>query len=251
MCDKLKSFCDHIKPVACYSAKCDAVVEDIFQLLKTCSRFPVSHCVLGGGLPSAKNTSTCVKADADMTVFVHWPDCMNSTWIPLKKELVLDDWWRVLFQNTTPDHPDDIIHRTANSLHFYYHGIPIDLLVGFLFNSDPVQHRSFVLTLLRVAHRLVQVKHRMEAMTRLIKCLGSELTGDGVCWMREKSQFVMDIARQFSTQAHWYTDQLYNTVIKLVGNSVQEFGGSCRRSALAGGKRVFEDLNQKNKNLMI
>jgi hypothetical protein len=42
---------------------------------------------------------------------------------------------------------------------------------------------------------------------------------------------------------------------------VQEFGGSCRRSALAGGKRVFEDLNQKkrvfgdlnqkNKNLMI
>jgi hypothetical protein len=42
---------------------------------------------------------------------------------------------------------------------------------------------------------------------------------------------------------------------------VPEFGGSCRRSALAGGKPVFEDLNQKkrvyedlkqkNTNLMI
>ena len=43
----------------------------------------------------------------------------------------------------------------------------------------------------------------------------------------------------------WYTYQLYDTVIKLVGNCVQEFGGNCRRSALAGGKRVFEDLIQK------
>ena len=28
---------------------------------------------------------------------------------------------------------------------------------------------------------------------------------------------------------------------------MQEFGGICRRSALAGGKRVFEDLNQKKR----
>ena len=50
-----------------------------------------------------------------------------------------------------------------------------------------------------------------------------------------------------SALIHWYTYQLYNTVIKLVGNSVQEFGGICRRSALAGGKRVFEDLIQKKR----
>jgi len=53
----------------------------------------------------------------------------------------------------------------------------------------------------------VQVKHRMEPMTRLIKCLGSELTGDGVTWMREKSQFVMDLARlgKFWSQTVLYT----------------------------------------------
>jgi hypothetical protein len=39
--------------------------------------------------------------------------------------------------------------------------------------------------------------------------------------------------------------------MKLVGNSVQEFGGSCRRSAHAGGKRVFDDLIQKNEYLKI
>ena len=68
-------------------------------------------------------------------------------------------------------------------------------------------------------------------------------------------------AGSVAADKHWYTYQPYNTVIKLVGNCVQEFGGSCRRSALTGGKRVFEDLNQKkrvfedlnqkNKNLMI
>ena len=44
---------------------------------------------------------------------------LNTTWIPLRKELVLEDWWRVIFQNTVPDKPDDVIHKTANSLHFY------------------------------------------------------------------------------------------------------------------------------------
>ena len=188
MRDRLRSFCDKIKPKDCYSDECDRIVEELFQLLKNYSKFPVSHCVLGGGLPSAKNTSTCLKADADMTVFVSWPGELNSTWIPLKKELVLDDWWKVLFLNTTPDHPEDIIHRTANSLHFYYQGVPIDVLVGFQFSSDPGQHRSRVLAILRVAHRLVQTMCRMEFMAKLIKCLGSELTDAGVKWMREKSK---------------------------------------------------------------
>jgi hypothetical protein len=35
--------------------------------------------------------------------------------------------------------------------------------------------------------------------------------------------------------------------IPVFSRSVQEFGGSCRRSALAGAKRVFEDLNQKKR----
>ena len=33
--------------------------------------------------------------------------------------------------------------------------------------------------------------------------------------------------------------------MKLWDNCEQEFGGVCRRGALAGGKRVFEDLNTK------
>ena len=204
---KLESFCDYIKPPTSYTNHCDKIVDEIFHILKTSSRFPVTHCVLGGGLPSAKNTSTCLKADADMAVFVHWPSTMNSTWIPLKKELVLDDWWKILFQNTTPDQPDDVIYRTANSLHFYYRGVSVDLLVGFQFHTNLAVHRSSVLSLLCVAHRLVQTKYRGEAMTRLIKCMGSELTGDGVEWMRNKSEFVMDMARlaKFWSQTVLYT----------------------------------------------
>ena len=41
------------------------------------------------------------------------------------------------------------------------------------------------------------------------------------------------------------------TILKLWDTSVHKFGGICRRRALAGGKRVFEDLNQLNEDLKI
>jgi len=203
----LQSLSEYLQPSPDYSCLCDSVVEELYRILKTNSVFPISGCVLGGGLPSAKNTSTCLKADADMTVFVTWPYLLNSTWIPLRKELILDDWWRVIFQYTVPDNPDDVIQRTANSLHFYYRGVPVDILVGFKFSKNKEKQRSMVLTILRVANRLVQTSYRMAAMTKIIKCLGSDLTDAGVEWMRTKSEAVRDVAR---LAKFWSQTILYN-----------------------------------------
>ena len=202
----LQSLSEYLQPSADYSSVCDSVVEELYTLLKTFSVFPISCCVLGGGLPSAKNTSTCLKADADMTVFVTWPSFLNTTWIPLRKELVLDDWWRVIFHNTVPDNPDDVINRTANSLHFCYRGVPVDILVGFQFSKDKEKQRSMVLGILRVAHRLVRTSYREVAMTKFIKCMGSDLTDAGVEWIRNKSEAVRNVARlaKFWSQTVFY-----------------------------------------------
>ena len=58
--------------------------------------------------------------------------------------------------------------------------------------------------------------------------------------MRRVLQVSNPLATAGCTSAHWYTHKLYNTVIKLVGNSVQEFGGNCSRRLLDGGKREFK-----------
>jgi hypothetical protein len=66
---------------------------------------------------------------------------------------------------------------------------------------------------------------------------------------RTALKFRLHTENQLPRLPHWYTYQLYNTVIKLVGNGVQEFGGSCKRSALAGGKQVFDVLTTSTKFL--
>ena len=42
------------------------------NLLGRHSKFPISSYIIGGGLEAGENTSTCLKADVDVTVFVTW-----------------------------------------------------------------------------------------------------------------------------------------------------------------------------------
>ena len=42
------------------------------NLLGRHSKFPISSRIIGGGLEAGKNTSTCLRADVDVTVFVTW-----------------------------------------------------------------------------------------------------------------------------------------------------------------------------------
>ena len=51
-------------------AKSLVTLKAVLGLLARHSRFTISHFVIGGGLPAGKDTSTCLKADADVTLFV-------------------------------------------------------------------------------------------------------------------------------------------------------------------------------------
>ena len=69
---RLEEFCDLIKPPVKYSDTCTATSAELYDLLVQESSYPITSYIIGGGLPVAKNTSTCLKADADVTIYVDW-----------------------------------------------------------------------------------------------------------------------------------------------------------------------------------
>ena len=68
----LEEFCRLIKPAVQYTERCRDSTLSVFELLATNSRYPISGHIIGGGLPMAKNTSTCLKADSDCTIYIDW-----------------------------------------------------------------------------------------------------------------------------------------------------------------------------------
>ena len=153
---QLEEFCRVIKPSVQYTERCRDTTASVFQLLEKNSKYPISDYVIGGGLPQAKNTSTCLKVEILNVRYLYlflllrrtlmW----QSTWsginwrywnflfcflldviiqqatssfvlhIQLCKKRILDEWWKILTDLTPPDNPGDIIKRTPNSLHFTY-----------------------------------------------------------------------------------------------------------------------------------
>ena len=88
-----------------------------------------------GGLE--KKTSTGVKVDADLVVFVNiTPGDILDT-----KKAVLEDWNDVLLINTELTEAD--IYQTQFSLQFIYSNVPIDLLVAVNFSKS--KQRKLVL----------------------------------------------------------------------------------------------------------
>ena len=69
---RLQEFCRILKPPAKYTETCERVSRELFDLLLRYSRYPITDYIIGGGLPIAKNTSTCLKADSDCTIYVDW-----------------------------------------------------------------------------------------------------------------------------------------------------------------------------------
>ena len=69
---RLQEFCRNLKPPAKYTETCERVSRELFDLLLSNSRYPITDYIIGGGLPIAKNTSTRLKADSDCTIYVDW-----------------------------------------------------------------------------------------------------------------------------------------------------------------------------------
>ena len=81
----LEKFCLNLKPPAEYTKTCTRATREIFDLLLAKSLFPITCYKIGGGLPVAKNTSTCLKADSDCTIYVDWSKLNVFTLILIDK----------------------------------------------------------------------------------------------------------------------------------------------------------------------
>ena len=101
---RLQEFCRILQPPAKYTETCERVTKELFELLLSYSRYPISDYIIGGGLPIAKNTSTCLKADSDCTIYVDWNKLQVTTDLPhyiiLYKKRILDEWWTILNELT-------------------------------------------------------------------------------------------------------------------------------------------------------
>ena len=75
---ELRRMCREIRPPDTFTEHCLVTVKSVLALLARRSRFTISHFVIGGGLPAGKDTSTCLKADADVTLFVPLKTCQVS-----------------------------------------------------------------------------------------------------------------------------------------------------------------------------
>ena len=62
--------CREVRPPDAFTEHCLVTVKFVLALIARRSRFTISHFVIGGGLPEGKDTSTCLKADADVTLYV-------------------------------------------------------------------------------------------------------------------------------------------------------------------------------------
>ena len=71
----------------------------------------------------------------------------------------------------------------------------IDLLVAFLFYSNPEEQKLYIWRILRVAYGLGQIPSRKEQSVKLKRKFQNELTRHGVRWMKSKSKFVSHTAR--------------------------------------------------------
>ena len=67
---ELRRLSREVRPPEAFTEHCLVTVKSVLALLARSSRFTISHFVIGGGFPEGKDTSTCLKVDADVTLFV-------------------------------------------------------------------------------------------------------------------------------------------------------------------------------------
>ena len=68
--ENLRKFSREIQPPNSFTELSRVTVLELVELLAAHTKFTISHFVIGGGHPAGKNTSTCLKTDADVTVYV-------------------------------------------------------------------------------------------------------------------------------------------------------------------------------------
>jgi len=186
-----------------YVSQCKLVADKIFRLVQMKSKYDADRCRIVGGL--AKKTSTFVKIDADLVIFVNVvPGNVLST-----KKKVLEDWFDILLMNT--DLKEEDIRKSPFSLQFFYKNVEIDLLVAINFDSDPSIQQRLAMKHIKTSPDPRKTSDQMS----------SELTELAVHFMKNKSKFCHDLARlaKFWSQTILYPEYVSgkSTMMEMIG----------------------------------
>jgi len=173
----LQQLAEFLAPPEDYVKLCKKVADELFCLLQKKSRSKAARCKIVGGL--AKQTSTSVKMDADLVVFVN----VDPGNILETKKKVLDEWLNIIIQNT--DLEEINIKKSPFSVKFELKNVKVDLLVAINFDKNPKIQQELVM-------------EQIEASPDSFKASGqmsSELTELAIEFLEKKSKFCHDLAR--------------------------------------------------------
>jgi len=173
----LQQFSEMLAPPEEYVNRCKMSAENLFRLLQSRSQYKADRCRVVGGLE--KKTSTGLKVDADLVVFVNEdPGDILKT-----KENILSDWYDILLLNTSLT--EDQVKQSKFSLKFTYGGIDIDLLPAVNFSSDVSKQKRCVMEFIG----------KSEDSPEAASNASAELSEVALEFIKNKSKFCHDLAR--------------------------------------------------------
>ena len=73
----LQLLAEHLAPPQKYVDRCKEVTDKLFKIIQSNSRYDADRCRIVGGLE--KKTSTSLKVDADLVIFVNVEERMKRT----------------------------------------------------------------------------------------------------------------------------------------------------------------------------
>jgi len=186
----LQQLAEFLAPPEDYVKCCKKVADELFNLLKDKSKIKADRCRIVGGL--AKKTSTSVKMDADLVVFVNVaPGNLLET-----KNTVLNEWMHIILVNTDLERRD--VKKSKKSLQFEFKNVEIDLLVAINFDKNPEIQHKLVMKHIKTSPDPMKISGQMS----------SELVELSLEFLEKKSKFCHDLARlaKFWSQTIIFTE---------------------------------------------
>ena len=195
--------CPSLAPPSSVVDNAKAAVDGLFRLLQDQESQSLDRCRLVGGL--AKKTSTSLKMDADLVIFVN----ADVDDVLKFKKSILNTWEDILLVNTELKESD--IKKTVHSLKFRFKEVDIDLLPAINFDVDSNKQLKSVLAMIKRSRK-----------PELTAChMSAELTELSLDFVKKKSSLCHEMARlaKFWGQTLLHSEYLAgkSTILELLG----------------------------------
>ena len=157
--------------------------DQIFTWIKTNSKFKPDRCRFGGSF--AKGTSTFLKVDVDVTIYINFEgDKCNSHEVLYFLQRVREDWKDVLMLNT--DLTEEDLSSGKNTVKFELQDFHFDLCPAINVSQD---------TNVQVSETLRIYQETDAENNKIGTCLDAAMSEAAVQFVKNQSEYVRDLCR--------------------------------------------------------